>query len=198
MTHELDNVYWMGEPDVVDPDDPTGNVDHVLLRFFNDWKDETGAHFTTEDKMLGLASGQAFPELKLAESLGIPYSNVTLLDRAFSWEAMLRFQTSYPDVQTYESGMFAFLESYSGDQKYKLVTAIGVEYSLKTRDAINKFASLLPNVMQPEGLVVVFPYPVKNTEEYWRAHEFENIFPWMTTHIAMYQYKPASRAILSL
>lgn len=64
-----------------------------------------------DGKYLGLAAGQAYPELVVARDLGLAMGNVTLVDRCFSLSAQRRFEDSYSGVKTVTSGLFEFLDS---------------------------------------------------------------------------------------
>lgn len=175
MTHELDSAAWAGlfEPDNAVPDETT----HMYISY--DWAEmimrklsEEGRDFY-EGSMLGLAAGWSEPEMYIARRIGIPYRNITLVDKNFSGSMKQIFAGEYSEVNAVESGMFEFLET-TQKTDYSLVTALSIEYALKNPVAMDTFISLLPRIMQPGGIVLVFPYTGDyDPSSQWQSHGFE-------------------------
>lgn len=186
MLEMLDRVVWQGEPDVVYPERPAlsaGVITRILLK----WMKNEGRSFSPEDKLLALAAGQAYPELKIAENLGIKPSSITLVDRGFSSRARARFQKDYSEVATIESGMFSFLGN-PPVADFSIVTLIGVEHAFFNPMAMPTLVTLLPNVLRRDGVAIVFPCIGDNPRQEWLKQGFQPLLPWTTDNILAYQY----------
>src|SRR4051812_33552589 len=95
--------------------------------------------------MLGLGAGQGYPELSLAELMGIPHDSVVLLDRKFGAAARDRLARVASSVTLIEQGLFTYLQNPDG-KKYSLVTTFGMHDALGS-DNMDEFFRLLPNVL---------------------------------------------------
>jgi hypothetical protein len=139
--HELDRIrHWGDGYDDVNKDFPTWpqTVEMLIRRHGT-------PPITPENPMLGLGAGQGYPELSLAELMGIPHDSVVLLDRAFGEVARDRLARVAPSVPLIEQGLFTYLQNPDG-RKYSLVTTFGMHDALG-KDNIEEFFRLLPNVL---------------------------------------------------
>ena len=186
MLERLDEVVWPREPDIVSPEYPTLSAEIITKILLTGTRNEDHS-FSPEDKLLALAAGQAYPELTIAENLGIKPSNITLVDRHFSPRARARFQKDYPDVTTIESGMFSFLGNPPVTD-FSIVTLIGVEHAFFDQMAISTLITLLPNALQKDGVAIVFPFMGDNPKQEWLSQGFQPLLTWTTDNILAYRY----------
>lgn len=195
MSDELDRSRWLGthEPDIVPLGEP-GDVrsGQVAAEWVSRWCENNEVVLPDNAKYLGLAAGQAYPELEFARLLRIKNANVTLVDNLFQAHSRLRFGKDFPGVKAMDMGIFAFLQD-PPYKDYSLVTALGVEYALRDSYAIEKFVSLLPNVMKLGGIVTVFPYTGEDPSLFWAQSGFEPLYDQYTAYSGyasnlMYRY----------
>jgi len=187
MLERLDRVVWPGEPDVASPDHPASSAG-IITRVLLTWMKNEDRGFLPEDRLLALAAGKAYPELAIAEKLGLKHSSISLVDRHFSPEARARFQRDYSGVTTIESGMFSFLGNPPAAD-FSIVTLIGVEHAFFDPMAISTLVTLLPNVLRKDGVVIVAPYIAENPKQEWINGGFQPLLSWTTDNILMYRYK---------
>lgn len=173
--HELDRINkWKAgrEPDIV----PTaGNpTAEIISRNITYWAEEENVNLS-EVKFLGLAAGQAVPELYVVSALGIKSENVTLVDRNFSGYSRDNIVGNYPGIEAVDSGLFTYLQ-HPTTSDFSIVTALGIEYAFETTDEIKQLITLLPNVLKKGGLVLVFPYDGIDPASIWQRNNFRPLY----------------------
>src|SRR3989344_8585674 len=100
-------------------------------------------------RLLAMGAGHSKAELGFAEKLGIPLSQVVLLDKAFPSYAKERLAEQYPEVELIERGMFDFLSDHGVSREFSMVTLIGVEYIARKVEAASALAEELAGKMLP-------------------------------------------------
>ncbi len=109
---------------------------------------------------LALGAGKAQGEQAFAETLGIDLSHMTLVDKGFSHLTREGLNESGFTGQIVEEDIDSYLNTL-GIPKTDIVTVFGMEYVLSTPIEVAQLASLLPNALEPNGIVVIFPNLVK-------------------------------------
>jgi len=105
------------------------------------------------ETLLCLGAGQAYPELALVEALEIPYQNVTLVDKHFSYSAKNRLVEAAPEATLVEDGMFSYLER-SNEKRFSLVTTFGL-HDVIIKENIDEFLKLLTGVIDNSAIVFI-------------------------------------------
>ncbi len=171
--HELDKPVTWKEIDISSffADDSIGEylADTLMTAL-----EEYGYLLPRNATYLGLAAGQAYPEMSLAKNLGIPHNKVTLIDRDFSHKALERHDAEFPEVTLINEGLFSYL-SEPTQRKFSLVSVIGLEYVLRKNTHMQTLISLLPNVLCPQGLALIHLYEGPVYQEIWERFEFEKL-----------------------
>jgi hypothetical protein len=182
MTHELDKCRWhegQFEPDYGPAGDPSSSGD-TIAKTVARWLHKYDTPLPYDATYLGLAAGQAYPELKIVERLGIRNTNVTLIDRRFSATSKSRFAKDYPEIKVLETGMFDLLENTQSTY-FSIVTALGIEYTLEDPDVIQALISGLPRIMRTGGIAAIYPYTGDiDPSPIWEANRFEPLFHYTT------------------
>lgn len=173
--HELDRISkWESgkEPDIV----PTvGNsTAEIISRNITYWAEEKNVNLS-ELKFLGLAAGQAVPELYVVSALGIKPENATFVDRNFRGYSRDNIVNNYPGIEVVDSGLFTFLQ-HPTRSDFSIVTALGIEYAFETTDEITELIILLPNVLKKGGLVLIFPYDGIDPASIWQRNNFRPLY----------------------
>jgi hypothetical protein len=128
-----------------------------------------GVVFPPSARYLAIGAGQAHPEIALAQTLGINFSEVTLLDKRFSSKAHNRFRTLEFPGRMVEEDVNDFLREPS-EAKYDLVSSFGMEYIFGNTTNLEKLIRGLSTKMNENGVVVMFP-PLGNPS-LWGGYGF--------------------------
>lgn len=141
---------------------------------------ETSA-LPTGTTYLALAAGEARPEMALADTMGLNFPQVTLVDRDYSESTVMYLRQRFPGVQPVPSGLFTYLANTSGTD-FSIVTMIGGDYILRQKDALETLLSQLPKVMSPHGVVYVETNRRESVVEIYKNYGYKPINP----HLGIY------------
>lgn len=147
----------------------------------------------SQTEILGLGAGVAYPELRLAEKLGVPFGKVTLLDRHFSARARERITRVAPDATVIEQGMFSFLSNPDG-RKYSLVTTLGLHDAI---DEFNKdeFLGLVINVMTEGGILLLTSTALPGQATVNMARRYGLVAPGNLYQDFLFRYLPQEASL---
>lgn len=152
-----------------------------------------GLTLPQDARYLAIGAGQALAELEFASQLGISQERITLLDRGFSQYARTRFeQIGFTGAQV-ETDVFSYL-AQPHEQKYDLVTALGMEYVFDTAEKAEQLIGGLTRVLNPNATAIIFPtYPKPDLTPIWHSHEFTNLRRTPDTRVYQMLYQPSPR-----
>ncbi len=102
---------------------------------------------------LALAAGHGYPELELANNLGIQLSEITLVDQDFNL-----IPPGLALNQYIKDDLFHFLE-HTAHTNYGLVVIFGAEYVFRRKDQTEKLWNGLRRVVRKNGYILIAPKP---------------------------------------
>ena len=145
VAHELDDPWYAGLlPNIGEPQDG----DFYARCLFE--ADPNAFSIVKDAQFLGLAAGNANPELRLAERLSISSNRIFLLD--FSYQNEVRRD----GVTKIATGVFEFLEKPSKTD-FSIITLIGAEFLYNQEKQSHTLAKLLPHILKPPALLCIYP-----------------------------------------
>lgn len=102
---------------------------------------------------LALAAGNGKSEIKLAEMLGIPLSEITLVDQ--------NVDLIPPELESHQyikDDLFHYL-SHTQHTDFGLVAIFGAEYAFRRKDQTEKLWNGLSRVVRKNGYILIAPKP---------------------------------------